>query len=573
MTRKLLLVVLILLFAVSSYATKGKPDPAVNVSKTRYPGEVEQIIPLNIKSPVALTSDENDLYIIDKETERIYRFGIKEKKLSEYVITPGTNPSSMTSDGKFLYVLDNDDKAIFKIEIASKEMVKKLEIDVDTPLAIAFGDGFLYINDLSKKTINKISADDGTTISAFPMPTAGKGRATEEYGMVYRNGYIFVTDRNTDTVYQIYPKTGDVVNIYNIPELPFMTGITFYKDELYVADLERKVIAKINVKAEKTAYRRNGKSEEVTYREKYKNFGPDTISEINIAIASPSDLPNQEIISKETTPAKYEMKKDKWDQIFAYFTFRNVKPGEEVKAEMKVRANIYEIRYFIDPELVGPLSLVPEDIRKKYLADDIKYSVNDSVIQNAVKEAVGDEKNPYWIARKIYKYVQEKMHYELSGGWNIAPTVLKRGSGSCSEYSFVYIAMCRAAGIPTRFAGSVVIRGDDASYDDVFHRWVEVYLPNYGWIPVDPSGGDEPEPEKQAEYFGGLKNRFLITTIGAGSSEYLGWEYNSSGTYKCTGRCKVMTYKGGRWEPVGKKYETKRETLFSPSEVPSRGCH
>lgn len=572
MIQRVLLVVFIVLFVTSTYA-KGKPDPIVSTTKTKYPGEIEQIIPLTIKSPIALTSDENDLYLIDKETEKIYKFGVKEKKLSEYIITPGTNPSSITSDGKFLYVLDNDDKSIFKIEISSKEMVKRLEIDVDAPLAIAYGDGFLYINDLSRKTINKISPDDGTTISTFPMPTAGKGRATEEYGMVYRNGYIFVTDRNTDTIYQIYAKTGDVVNIYNIPELPYMTGITFFKDELYVLDFERRLIAKINLKAEKIAYRRNKRTEEVTYRERYKNFGPDIISEINIAIALPYDLPNQEIISKETTPAKYEMRKDKWGQSFAYFTFKNVKAGEEVKAEMKVRADIYEIRYFIDPDIVGPLSLVPEDIREKYLIDDIKYSLNDPVIQNAVKEAVGDEKNPYWIARKIYKYVQEKMHYELAGGWNVAPTVLKRGSGSCSEYSFVYIAMCRAAGIPTRFAGSVVIRGDDASYDDVFHRWVEIYLPNYGWIPVDPSGGDEPEPEKQAEYFGGLKNRFLITTLGAGSSEYLGWEYNSSSNYKCKGRCKVMTYKGGRWEPIGKKYETKTETLFAPSDVSSRGCH
>ena len=142
------------------------------------------------------------------------------------------------------------------------------------------------------------------------------------------------------------------------------------------------------------------------------------------------------------------------------------------------------------------------------------------------------------------------MEYELAGGWNIAPAVLARGNGSCSEYSFVYIAMCRAAGLPARYAGSVVIRGDDASWDNVFHRWVEVYLPNYGWIPVDPSGGDSSWPSAQADNFGYLNNRFLITTVGGGGSEYLGWSYNSNEEWMSKGRCKVAVENFGEWTPL-----------------------
>ena len=142
------------------------------------------------------------------------------------------------------------------------------------------------------------------------------------------------------------------------------------------------------------------------------------------------------------------------------------------------------------------------------------------------------------------------MEYELAGGWNIAPTVLDRGNGSCSEYSFVYISMCRAAGLPTRYVGSLVIRGDDASYDDVFHRWVEVYLPNYGWLPVDPSGGDSKWPAYRADSFGYLNNRFLITTSGGGGSEYLEWGYNANERWTSQGRCKVVVENFGEWSPI-----------------------
>ena len=44
--------------------------------------------------------------------------------------------------------------------------------------------------------------------------------------------------------------------------------------------------------------------------------------------------------------------------------------------------------------------------------------------------------------------------------------------------------MCRAAGLPARYVGAIMIRGDDASTDEVYHRWPEVYLPGYGVVLV-----------------------------------------------------------------------------------------
>jgi hypothetical protein len=212
--------------------------------------------------------------------------------------------------------------------------------------------------------------------------------------------------------------------------------------------------------------------------------------------------------------------------------------------------DLYQVQHYVRPERVGSLEDIPEEITAKYLVNDTKFSYDDPVIRRAVAEAVGDETNAYWIGRKIYNYVIDHLEYERVGGWNVAPTVLARGNGSCSEYTFVYIAMCRAAGLPARYAGAVVIRGDDASWDNVFHRWVEIYLPNYGWFPCSPDGGDSRWPASRADSFGYLNNRFLITTVGGGGSEYLDWGYNANERWTSVGRCKVVVENFAEWSPA-----------------------
>jgi len=241
---------------------------------------------------------------------------------------------------------------------------------------------------------------------------------------------------------------------------------------------------------------------------------------------------------------------DKWGQKVAHYHFEDLKNTEFRRVGMKVKAELFNLRYFIFPEKVGTLNDIPKKIKDQYLVNDTKYAIDDQFIQKSAKEAVGDEENPFWIARKIFNYIIERMHYEMVGGWNIAPTVLKRGSGSCSEYSFVYIALCRASGLPARYAGSVAIRGDDASLDEVFHRWVEVYLPNYGWIAIDPSRGDKDTPYQKSQAFGYLSNRVLITTLGGGGSEYLEWGYNSNERWTSLGKCKIFVEHIGEWSPL-----------------------
>jgi transglutaminase-like putative cysteine protease len=67
--------------------------------------------------------------------------------------------------------------------------------------------------------------------------------------------------------------------------------------------------------------------------------------------------------------------------------------------------------------------------------------------------------------------------------------VLRGRRGVCQDFAHVLIGMCRSMKIPARYvsgylyvAPNETLRGDLAS-----HAWVEVYLPGFGWLPLDPT--------------------------------------------------------------------------------------
>ena len=61
-------------------------------------------------------------------------------------------------------------------------------------------------------------------------------------------------------------------------------------------------------------------------------------------------------------------------------------------------------------------------------------------------------------------------------------------TGSCRDFSVLFMAACRAVGIAARFVSGYE-RGDPDSKENHLHAWVEVYLPGAGWRGYDPTHG------------------------------------------------------------------------------------
>ncbi len=65
--------------------------------------------------------------------------------------------------------------------------------------------------------------------------------------------------------------------------------------------------------------------------------------------------------------------------------------------------------------------------------------------------------------------------------------LLENPGGKCADIHSVFVALARAAGVPSREVFG--IRQGKKSEEDITtwqHCWAEFYLPGYGWVPVDP---------------------------------------------------------------------------------------
>ena len=95
----------------------------------------------------------------------------------------------------------------------------------------------------------------------------------------------------------------------------------------------------------------------------------------------------------------------------------------------------------------------------------------------------------------------DRTSYKLIGGLGGAAYCLRKGHGECGDYSALFVALCRAAGIPAR-----PVTGFWANKTNSWHVWAEFMLPTGEWIPVDCSLGDQNEKNRDY-YFGSLDNR------------------------------------------------------------------
>ena len=515
-------------------------------------GEVVKVIKTPGPLPTGLAFDGKHLWLADSRLDKIFKIDPASGKVVKSFDSPGYHPEGLAWDGKYLWHVDSAERLVYCLDPETGAVLKALESNSDRPRDLAWDGRDLWMTDVRNKSLLRVSPVDGMMIQTFAAP------GSEPAGLEFDGKYLWVTDRALDRVFLVDPASGWCLSSLRSYG-PWPAGLAFDGEYLWNVDYENDEIYRIRVFDRDIVSLWDEKELELRFGKEFRNYGPGMVTSLDIYLPLPEDRDNQRLLGPvEFLEKPAAIITDAWGQKIAHFSYKNLKAPAIVQPGWSVKARVYAVEYFIYPDKVGGLDQIPDDIKKKYLVDGDKYCINEPFIQELSRKIAGGEKNPYWIARKIYEYLIDHLSYNLKpvGGWNPAPTVLRRGTASCSEYTYSLIALCRALGVPARYVGAVSLRGDDASFDDVFHRWNEIYLPPYGWIPFDANKGDVDTPGGRALGIGNVAARYIITTENGGGDKYLWFGYNYGFTWTSDGKCRVAEESYGEWQPLGqKKYQ------------------
>ncbi len=201
--------------------------------------------------------------------------------------------------------------------------------------------------------------------------------------------------------------------------------------------------------------------------------------------------PQTNVTIEFVTPDKWVKQPPSMDQEIGLL-YMEV-PMEEVNDDLVIQVVFtfthYVQRFSVDPDNVGEYDR-NSPLYKKYTQSFGNTEITPEIHKMA-ENIVGDEKNPYYRASKIYYYIVNNVDYSLMPHlefWPRTPRtesvyVHEKQRGDCGAQSMYFTALCRSMGIPARTTGGWQLFMNEFGG----HFWAEFYLPNYGWLPVDTS--------------------------------------------------------------------------------------
>ncbi len=206
-----------------------------------------------------------------------------------------------------------------------------------------------------------------------------------------------------------------------------------------------------------------------------------------------ADITGTTIVVNPEKPFTYVMEYDELGNDVLTIKFDSPTPLGQFYLTVLQHVTVYSIKYTIDPAKVGSYDKNSE-LYKVY-TKPAEYIQSDSPeIIATSRQVVGEEKNPYLAALRIQNYVVQHMtRDDALLSWSAehegALFALHSGKGVCRHFPALFAALARAAGIPTIdiWGSTATDPGSLADPGDLKHNWVQFYVPNYGWIPADPS--------------------------------------------------------------------------------------
>ncbi len=430
----------------------------------------------------------------------------------------------------FAIVFSAIPKQSFAADEFSYDVASVYRVTSDTNTRVE--DTYSVINYSSNKYLDKIQiatpVDDAKNISVeyadgtgIPFTTSIKQSTEQGYEYSYtelniqftrtlvglNSRWQFIVSYDTSKLVE----TKGSAHTVSIPAVP-QEGGNKYSVNLFVPEnfgtlhTTGVVPEKVGTKNGETEYRFNDKKS----LEKSSSlvFGDSTIYEVNFnfplnnessvpatfTVTLPPNTSGQQVTIAKLDPEPSSTRLDTDGNILADYT---VAPRTKTIVSTNVVAVVSYIEYNLAAS--GTKDQIPKELVQKYTSSQQYWPANNSEISAKAKELTKDKTSVAEQVRAINDYVVTKLSYNNEKiKYNIRQGGLKAyqnpDNAICLEYSDLTISLLRAAGIPARMPVGYGYSGSlkqSSSVTDSLHSWVQAYVPNVGWMNLDPTWSEK----------------------------------------------------------------------------------
>ena len=186
-------------------------------------------------------------------------------------------------------------------------------------------------------------------------------------------------------------------------------------------------------------------------------------------------------------PVPNKVEKDEYGNYYAYYELKNMEPGAKLEIEWERRISISS---YTSKQTIAQTAMTEVNEKNKIYTEAAKKieSNNEEIVAKA-HEITNGMKTDYRKASAIYEFVNTKMQMDTSADYagKGALSGLKTLRGTNEEFTDLFVALCRAENIPAKAITGYRIKDTAGKREYLDTMWAEIYLKDYGWLPVDPN--------------------------------------------------------------------------------------
>jgi len=211
----------------------------------------------------------------------------------------------------------------------------------------------------------------------------------------------------------------------------------------------------------------------------------------------------QSVELKSTSHDFETLKNDSDGNDIAVLVFpkQQLLPGENVSytVEYAVVSKPRAIPSILENES-GTLEAIPQGLIDVYTGAEGPWLVNDPELVELAHEIAGNETNVLKIVKGFIGWIENNIDYSGTHEVPFYPNqTLSAREGDCDDQAILFITLSRIIGIPSYMQIGAIYMPQDALVNETFwdnhvqviqrkigwHGWAMVYVPPWGWLPVD----------------------------------------------------------------------------------------